>query len=191
MTSLPADIPAGQSPLNLFNGYVSARQSLLSAIGRGKSNRDPLAEWTEWLAENVMHGTRASNPVQADYDIELADGTRVQTKYLANPSRGDWINWRYIAFSDNSEALHVDLYALLVVLDLRPAHLLVFHRNELAKLYDKLGKRHAGRGDRINFTKRDYHTILCRQVEFRGMVDVVWADEIRNDQRDQTNGTGP
>ncbi len=157
--------------------YLCARRTLLGAIGRPRSNRDPLAEWAEWLAARVLGGTVCDNPVQPGYDVELPNGTRVQVKYLANAlGRGCWPNQRSIRFPKNAEAHGVNLYALLVVLDLRPVHLLTFHRPGLERLYDLLDKTHRDRGERLSFTKCNYERILSQQEEFAGLVDVSWEN---------------
>jgi len=153
--------------------YVCARRRLLDAIARPRSNRDPFAEWAEWLAAEVMHGTRAINPVQTGYDVELPDGVRVQVKYLANTSDGNWRNGHEVRFPEDPSVL---LYALLVVLDLEPVHLLVFHRARLADLYDRLHKRHADQGQRLSLTKANYHKIAGNPEQFAGLVDIAWPN---------------
>ena len=117
----------------------------------------------------VLNGVRADNPVQKGWDVKLRSGKTVQAKYLANPADGPWKNWRHITFSGEEPA---DYYALLVVLDLSPVHLLIFRRGSLRRLYDKLAKRHADKGERLNFTQTNYEQITEKPDDFKGLVEV-------------------
>ena len=161
----------------LLGEYVAARRRLLAAIGRPLSNRNPLPEWAEWLAAEVLGGQVSDNPVQQGWDVELPNGTRVQVKSLANSAgRGCWPNEHPLRFPANAEAERVDLYALAVFIDLKPIHLLVFHRAALGGIYDLLGKTHAERGQCLQLTRCDYEQIIGAREEFSGLVDVSWEN---------------
>ena len=122
-----------------FRNYRSARKQLLEAVDKPASNRDPLAELSERIAADVLRGTLCGSPVQKGYDLCLCDGTLVQVKYLANSGRQGWVNEHSVQFPEDER---VTRYALVIVQDLQPTHMLVFYRAGLAHLYDNLEKRH-------------------------------------------------
>lgn len=81
--------------------YRLARERLLRVPGPRMSNRDPLAELAENFVAVLMGGALAANPVQARWDVELADGSKVQVKYLANtagPAMSAWVNEHLVRF---------------------------------------------------------------------------------------------
>ena len=51
--------------------YRPARQTMLSVLGLGASNRDPLAEWSEHLVNALTGGALAESRVQAAYDLTI------------------------------------------------------------------------------------------------------------------------
>jgi hypothetical protein len=59
-------------------------------MGVPRSCRDPLSEFAELLVARFVDGKLADNRVQKDWDVREADGSRIQVKYLANPSTGGW-----------------------------------------------------------------------------------------------------
>jgi hypothetical protein len=93
MTGADADWRTGEL-LSALAESRDARQRLLEILGRRQSNRDPLAEFAEHFVAALTGGSVAASPVQAGWDIQLADGGKVQVKYLANttPGTGAWVN---------------------------------------------------------------------------------------------------
>ena len=77
-----------------FSAYRQARLDLLETLGMAGSFRDPLSEFAEVLVARLLDGTLADNRVQKGWDVLLQDGTRVQVKYVANPSEGGWLTRR-------------------------------------------------------------------------------------------------
>src|SRR6185437_6645105 len=59
-----------------------------AALGPRRSNRDPLAEFSEHFVAALTGGTLAASPVQAGWDVQLASEEKVQGKYLANSAPG-------------------------------------------------------------------------------------------------------
>lgn len=68
--------------------YRAARQRLLEVLGPRQSNRDPPAEFAEHFVAALTNGCAAVSPVQAGWDVQLADGGKMQVKYLANSVPG-------------------------------------------------------------------------------------------------------
>lgn len=53
-----------------INRYVEARNALLEELQlKGKSNRDPLSEFSEWLVAVLVKGNSAENRVQKGWDV--------------------------------------------------------------------------------------------------------------------------
>ena len=148
-----------------FRDYRSARKHLLEAVGKPASNRDPFAELAERVAADALRGELCGSPVQKGYDLCLCDGSRVQVKYLANSGSGAWANEHTVRFPNDER---VTKYALMIVQDIRPTHMLVFNRVGLADLYDKLKKRHQGRGEKLCFTRCSFQRILSAREQFEG-----------------------
>lgn len=151
--------------------YRAARRECLARVGRENSNYDPLCHFAEALAASLLGGNLAAHVNQPDWDIELDDGTKVQVKCLANRDDTPWTGGHTVLFPANPQ---VTLYVLVVVLDLRPSSVLVFHRERMGDLYDALGATHPGRGTRLDFYEAKYRRILASRDEFAGMVDVIW-----------------
>lgn len=146
--------------LSAFLSYRTARLEFLNYIGCVESNRDPLAEASEHLVVLLTGGELVKNRVQKGYDVVGSDGERIQVKYLANPLNTG-INGHIIQFPDEA-----DLYAVVVFENLLPRSVLVFTRESLGPVYDRLGKRHKGRGERLELTKANTETILSNAQEF-------------------------
>ena len=78
---------------SIYARYVEARNALLAELNLGRnSNRDPLAEFAEWLVAALLEGTLAPSPVQAHWDVEAPGIGKVQVKYLANSGNESWVN---------------------------------------------------------------------------------------------------
>jgi len=146
--------------LSAFLSYRTARLEFLNYIGCVESNRDPLAEASEHLVALLTGGELVKNRVQKGYDVVGYDGERIQVKYLANPLNTG-VNGHIIQFPDEA-----DLYAVVVFENLLPRSVLVFTRESLGPAYDRLGKRHKGRGERLELTKVNTETILSNAQEF-------------------------
>jgi len=146
--------------LSAFLLYRTARLEFLNYIGCVESNRDPLAEASEHLVALLTGGELVKSRVQKGYDVVGSDRERIQVKYLANPLNAG-INGHIIQFPDEA-----NLYTVVVFEHLLPRSVLVFTRESLGPVYDRLGKRHKGRGERLELTKANTETILSNAQEF-------------------------
>lgn len=146
--------------LSTYNMYRTARLSFLERIDRAGSNRDPLAEASERLVALLTDGELVPNRVQKDYDVLDPTGQRIQVKYLANPLDKS-INGHEIRFPKEA-----DLYAVVVFEDLMPRSVLIFTRESLGPVYDRLAKRHKGRGEVLLLTKANADAIASDPQTF-------------------------
>ncbi len=141
--------------------YVEARNALLDELNlKRRSNRDPLAEFSEWLVAAIVGGTRAENPVQKGWDVRTADGERIQVKYLANPS-DVWVNEHHMHVNDD-----MDSYALVLFEALMPEAVIILPARQLAAVGAALGKRHGGLDSNLQFTRRNYRAIHADPATF-------------------------
>ncbi len=147
--------------LTAFEGYRECRLGLLSEIGIEVSNRDPLSEFAEVLVARLLDGSLADNRVQKGWDVLLRDETRVQVKYVANPSDGGWVNWHTI-FRDEGW----DAYALVVYLNLAPKVVYVFQNTDFGDLCTALGKRHEDQATTLQFTKTCHQALSANPDAF-------------------------
>jgi len=154
--------------LSAFLSYRTGRLKFLAQIGCAESNRDPLAEASEYLVALLTGGELVKNRVQKGYDVVGSDGKRIQVKYLANPLNENK-NGHTIQFPNEA-----DLYAVVVFENLLPRSVLVFTRESVGPVYDRLGKRHKGRGYRLELTKANTETIALNAQEFRAMGIAVY-----------------
>ena len=147
-----------------FQDYVKARQRFLETIGTPTSCRDPLAEFSERLAAEVLDASIASSRVQKGYDlIRRSTGRKVQVKYLCNPSER-WINEHHIRFPEG-----VEEYALVVFERLHLRAILVFPRENLEAINAVLKKRHGRQATELQFTRRNFQTICMAQDKFKAL----------------------
>ncbi len=146
--------------LSAFHDYASARQQFLAAIGCTGSCRDPLAEFAEWIALKELGGELASSRVQKGYDLVSRDAKKVQVKYLANPD-DKWRNEHCVRFEDD-----VDQYALVFFEELQLVAMIVFPRATLATVCQLLGKRHPLQEITLQFTKRNFRSIVDNHSKF-------------------------
>jgi len=66
----------------IYQHYVDARNALLDELQlKRRSNRDPLAEFSEWLVAALVDGTLADSPVQPGWDVKTQDNHKTQVKY--------------------------------------------------------------------------------------------------------------
>ena len=155
--------------LTAYEAYHKARQLFLTSIGCAISNRDPIAEFSEHLVAVLVNGELAKNRVQKDYDVISPVGEFIQVKYLTNP-KGMNVNGLEIRFLGN-----VQKFAVVYFEDLHLHSVLQFDRNSLDLVYDRLGKRHKGRGDLLLLLNSNVGTMLFHVDEFKKLgVDVLY-----------------
>jgi hypothetical protein len=140
--------------------YRAARREFLAFLGCKKSNRDPLAEFAERIAQAVLGGSLATSRVQTGHDLVTENGETVQVKYLANPE-GTWVNEHPVDFRGGC-----DRYALLIVEALDAKALVVFSREGLAGACSELGKRHPNQDLTLQFTRANYREIATKPERF-------------------------
>jgi hypothetical protein len=154
-----------------FRRYVEARNALLGELGLGRqSNRDPLAEFSEWLVAALVGGTLAHSPVQRDWDVQ-AGNDRIQVKYLANPP-GGWINEHEIHTSPL-----MTHYAIVLFEALLPTAVLVFPARGLAAISAALGKRHPNQEMTLQFTRHNYEAIMRDRAGFAALGMRIYEGE--------------
>lgn len=140
--------------INSFTEYRDCRLRLVRSLDIGISHRDPLSEFAEVLVAKMVGGDLARNRVQKGWDILTDTKERVQVKYLANPSRGSWMNWHTIVKDDGW-----DWYALVVYLDLLPRAVYFFPNDDFTEVCKALGKRHGDQDCTLQFTKTNHQAI--------------------------------
>jgi hypothetical protein len=134
--------------------------------------RDPLAEFSEKLAESLLDAKRVERRKQKGYDLTRPSGEEIEVKYVAQLAKEDgginWKNWHTIKFNE-----YRDKYALVVFVDLLPVHMFVFGKHKLQDLCLELGKRHPQQDRTLQFTKTNYYAIINNQDKFKNLgVDV-------------------
>ncbi len=147
--------------LTEFNRYSQSRREFLASLSVADSCRDPLSEFAEWLALQELGGQLADSRVQQGYDLVTESGDKVQVKYLANPA-GAWRNGHVVDFS-----LDTDQYAIVFIEDLRVVAMLVFARDSLEQVCQRLKKRHPRQDQTLQLTQLNYQTILDDPDLFR------------------------
>jgi len=147
--------------LSRFTRYGQERQRLLKDMARPASQRDPLSEIAEHLVAALLGGKLARNPVQQGWDIKASDESRVQVKYLANPSMSQWPNEHEVKFP--AEA---DEYALVVFVALAPRWVFVFKKGKTEPIYDLLRKSHANKESTLQLTRKNLRTIVGSPAAF-------------------------
>jgi hypothetical protein len=145
-----------------FDRYIQARNALLDELGLNrKSNRDPLAEFSEWLVAELVGGQRAESPVQADWDVQTPDDNKIQVKYLAN-SADKWVNEHTVIINERMNS-----YAIVIFEALLPQSVIIFPANNLAAVGAKLGKRHGNLDTTLQFTQANYRQIRNDTAAFK------------------------
>lgn len=140
--------------LSIFDQYVKARKALLAELDLKRlSNRDPLAEFSEWLVAYLVGGTLADSPVQKDWDVRTLDNEKIQVKYLAN-SAEVWVNEHPIKINEL-----MDSYAVVIFEALLPQAVIIFPARNLAAVGAKLQKRHSNLDATLQFTRANYRQI--------------------------------
>jgi hypothetical protein len=135
-----------------YERYVEARNTLLDELHLGRrSNRDPLAEFSEWLVAALVGGTLADSPVQKGWDVMTPAGEKIQVKYLANSTDDSWANEHKIEIKEL-----MDSYAIVIFEALLPQAIIIFPVRNLAAIGTKLGKRHGNLDTTLQFTRTNY-----------------------------------
>lgn len=146
--------------LTAFERYVEARKVLLDELQlKRQSNRDPLAEFSEWLVAALVEGSLADSPVQKGWDVRGPDDEKIQVKYLAN-SAGSGINEHTIWVNE-----WMDSYAIVFFEALLPQAVIIFPARTLASVGMALGKRHGNLDATLQFTQANYRQI-CQNAAF-------------------------
>jgi hypothetical protein len=141
--------------------YVEARKALLAELELGRdSNRDPLAEFAEWLGAGILGGERALTPVQAEWDVETPAGQHVQVKYLAN-SGDRWVNEHSVRITPAMDADAIVFYDALM-----PVAVVLMPARRLAEIGQALGNRHPNQETTLQLTRQNYLRLLGDPVVF-------------------------
>jgi len=143
--------------LDAFAEYSEARLKLLALLSQG--NRDPLADFSEHLVARLVNGTLADNRVQKGWDVRSGDQL-IQVKYLANSAGDHWVNEITIRSVPG-----VDRFALLVYESFVPLAVLIFP-SDLSGVCAELGKRHPDQASSLQFTRRNFRSVLERPERF-------------------------
>jgi hypothetical protein len=147
--------------------YRPARQTMLSVLGLGASNRDPLAEWSEHLVNALTGGTLAESRVQAAYDLTTPDGLTVQVRYLANPST-NWVNEHHVRTLPGADRYALVLFEAFTVTGV------VMFPPDLTTVGAALGKRHGNQDLTLQFTRSNWWAIRDDPDRFRRLGVTVW-----------------
>lgn len=146
--------------LSQFQTYSKVRSQFLEQLHLSKSCRDPLAEFSEILVGKLLNASLADSRVQKGHDLIRPNQRLVQVKYLLNPSRV-WINEHPIKFPPT-----VDEYALVIFVALQLETVLVFPKETLGQVCTLLAKAHPNQDTTLQFTRRNYETILSEKSKF-------------------------
>lgn len=150
-----------------LKAYREARLDLLRTIGTPTSNREPLSEFAEQLVAGALGGTCALSRVQADWDVVLPSGARVQVKYLANVKTPDdraWINEHVVRWIAG-----VDWWAVVVIEDFTVVGIPMFPCTNLAPIAAALGKRHGNTDRELQFGHSNWCAIRDDPDRYRGL----------------------
>ena len=146
--------------LKFYENYRTNRLYLLKKIEIPDSCRDPLSEFSEVLVATILKATPAKSRVQKGYDLETAEGEKIEVKYLSNPKK--WINWHKIILNNIW-----DKYALVYYEELSPKGVFIFPKQGLEKICRALGKRHGKTDRELQFTKNNYRDLSENPDKFR------------------------
>jgi hypothetical protein len=162
--------PGVSELLSALDAYRAAREQLLDVLGSSRSNRDPLAEFAERFVAALMEGRLAASPVQAGWDLQLSDGSKVQVKYLANSATeaGAWVNEHLVRC-----APRVEWYALVIIEGFQVSGVLAFPA-ALGLVCRALSKRHPRQDTELQFGRRNWLAIRHDPDRFRSLGMLVW-----------------
>lgn len=153
----------------IYARYVEARNALLAELDLGRnSNRDPLAEFAEWLVAALLGGQLPPSPVQAQWDVEAPGGLKVQVKYLANSGNEIWVNEHLVRVTELMDAYAVVFYESLV-----PVSVILIPARRLAEIGSILGKRHPNQDSTLQLTRPNY-VRLIGEPAFRSLGVRAW-----------------
>jgi hypothetical protein len=162
--------PDLQRVRGIYGQYVEARNALLAELNLGRnSNRDPLAEFAEWLVAALLGGTLAPSPVQAHWDVEAPGVGKVQVKYLANSGSEGWVNEHPVHVTEQ-----MDAYAIVFYESLLPVAVAQLPARRLAEVGAALGKRHPNQDRSLQLTRANYMRLLGEPTTFRPLGVRVW-----------------
>lgn len=154
--------------LEKWGDYVAARRDLLHHLEIDRSNREPMAEFSEVLVRDLVDGELAPSRTEKGWDVRSPDGKKIQVRYLTNRT-GNWGNWHWVACS------HLyDWYALVVFIDLSPAAVHMFPAYDLTAICDALKKRHANQDRLLSYTYGNYCAISSDPTRFETLGMRVW-----------------
>lgn len=153
--------------LTALDTYRLARQQMMTSLGLPRSNRDPLAEWSEQFVCTLLGGALAASRVQAAYDLTAPNGERVQVRYLANPADG-WVNEHRV-----QSVAGVNGYALVLFEAFQPSGVLLFPAH-LSAVCAVLSKRHPAQDVSLQFTRANWQAICAEPSRFAALGVRVW-----------------
>ena len=155
---------------SIYARYVDARNALLAELRLGRnSNRDPLAEFAEWLVAALLGGTLAPSPVQAHWDVEVPEVGKVQVKYLANSGSERWVNEHPVRVTEL-----MDAYAIVFYESLLPVSVVLLPARGLADIGAALGKRHPNQHTTLQLTRSNYVRLVGEPAVFRPLGVRAW-----------------
>jgi hypothetical protein len=168
-------MPSDRSPdlarvTDIYGRYVEARNALLAELNLGRnSNRDPLAEFAEWLVAALLAGKLAPSPVQAHWDVEARGVGKVQVKYLANSGNERWVNEHPVRVTDL-----MDAYAIVFYESLLPVSVILLPARRLVEVGLALGKRHPDQDTTLQLTRANYVRLIREPGVFRPLGVRTW-----------------
>lgn len=150
--------------------YVVGRNALLAELNLGRdSNRDPLAEFAEWLVAALTDGKPAQSPVQAHWDVRSPGIGHVQVKYLANSGDARWVNEHLVKVSEP-----MDAYAIVFFESLLPVSVVMLPARGLGKVAAALAKRHPDQETTLQLTRSNYVRLISELSVFRPLGVRAW-----------------
>ncbi len=150
--------------LEVYERYIDARNILLDELQlKGRSNRDPLPEFSERLVAALVEGDLADSRVQPGWDVQGTDGEKIQVKCLSN-STDEWVNGITIEVNRL-----MDSYAMVIFKALLPQAVIFFPARNLAAVGNALGKLHGNLDSTLQFTRANYRQILSNPSWFKGL----------------------
>lgn len=154
----------------LYARYAEARNVLLAEPELGRnSNRDPLAEFAEWLVTAIVDGTRPPSPVQAHWDVEARGVGHIQVKYVANSGSERWVNEHTVRVNEFMQA-----YAIVFYESLLPVSVILMPSQRLVEIGHALDKHHPNQESVLRLTRRNYVRLREELGLFRPLGVRVW-----------------
>lgn len=163
-----SDRPRATVHLSEWTTYLAARRRLLTFLDIERSNREPMAEFSEVLVRDLVAGELAPSRTEKGWDVRTPDGEKIQVRYLTNRT-GNWSNWHWVGCSDL-----YDWYALVIFIDLTPAAVHMFPATDLTAICTALKKRHANQSRFLSYTYGNYVAISSDPSRFEQLGMRVW-----------------